>query len=258
MFVHYRSKGLILKKVDRAEADQLLLIYTKDFGRLEILAKAVRKISSKLRAGAEIFYLSEVEFIQGKAQKTLTDAILIEKFENLRKDLKKLKVACKIAEVSDNLISDQEPDEKIWQLFLETFDKLNAKYPEGKPPTSHGAGKIQDTIYKIYYYFLWNLLLILGYKPELYNCVVCQRKIAPENIFFSPREGGVICNLCKKSVKSTKEIKPETIKILRLLLKRDWATLKRLKIEGKDLDKVKTISDYFISEIITVSKKSRK
>ena len=88
MFVHHRTSGFILKKVDRKETDQLLTIYTKDFGKLEILAKAIRKISSKLKSGAEIFYLSEIEFIQGKTRKTLTDAILIEKFENLRKDLK--------------------------------------------------------------------------------------------------------------------------------------------------------------------------
>ncbi len=127
MFVHHRTSGFILKKVDRRETDQLLTIYTKDFGKLEILAKAVRKIFSKLKSGAEIFYLSEIEFIQGKTRKTLTDAILIEKFENLRKDLKRIKIAYKISEFLDNLISGQEPDEKIWRLLLETFNKLNTR-----------------------------------------------------------------------------------------------------------------------------------
>ena len=76
MFLNYRTKGFIFKKEDRGEADQLFTIYTKDFGKLEILGKAIRKISSKLRSGAETFYLSEIEFIQGKTYKTLTDAIL--------------------------------------------------------------------------------------------------------------------------------------------------------------------------------------
>ena len=87
MFIHYRSEGLIFKKEDRGDADQLFTVFTKEFGKLEISAKAIRKISSKLRSGAEIFYLSEIEFIQGKAQKTLTDAVLIEKFTDLKKDL---------------------------------------------------------------------------------------------------------------------------------------------------------------------------
>jgi DNA repair protein RecO (recombination protein O) len=105
MFLHYRTLGIFLKKEDWAEADQLFTVYTKDFGKLEILGKAIRKISSKLRSGAEIFYLSEIEFIQGKTHKTLTDAILIEKFENLKNNLNKLKVAYEISQVLDNLVS---------------------------------------------------------------------------------------------------------------------------------------------------------
>lgn len=246
MAIHYRTQGIILKKVDRGEADQLFTIYTKDFGKLEILGRAIRKISSKLKSGAEIFYLSEVEFIQGKTYKTLTDAILIDKFENIKKDLKKFKIAHRIASVFDDLIQGQETDEKIWQLSIEVFQKLNN--PDLKAEISN----------LIYYYFLWNLLAILGYEPHLYNCTLCQNKLKTEKLYFNLREGGVICNFCQKSVKltksgseeksllPTKEISPETIKILRLLLKKDWPILNRLKIESKNLNSLKLFSDYFL------------
>ena len=125
MFNHYRTQGFILKKTDQGESDRIFTIFTKDFGRLELLAKAERKIKSKLRAGLELFYLSEIEFIQGKIYKTLTDAILIEKFQNLRNDLGKLYIAYKISEDLDNFVRGEEPDEKIWHLLNETFEKLN-------------------------------------------------------------------------------------------------------------------------------------
>ena len=266
MFVHHRTSGFILKKVNRRETDQLLTIYTKDFGKLEILAKAIRKISSKLKSGAEIFYLSEIEFIQGKTRKTLTDAILIEKFENLRKDLKRIKIAYKISEFLDNLISGQEPDEKIWRLLLETFNKLNTR----------AAAKCGEERmffeYKIYYYFAWNLLLILGYRPELYSCVLCQKKLVAGNLFFSAKEGGVICQKCFKELKlgksphqiwrggsqrdkslfhpslhSGKEITAETVKILRIILKKDWALFSKLKIEKSNLKSLDTIINEYYS-----------
>ena len=161
MAVHYRTQGFIIKKTDRGEANQLFTIYTKDFGKLEILGKAIRKIKSKLRGGTELFYLSETEFIQGKTHKTLTDAILIESFPNIRQDLNKLTVAHKISETLDNLIKGEEPDEEIWQLLTETFEKLN-----------------KDKLEIIYYYFLWNLLSILGYQTELYQCLICQKKLS--------------------------------------------------------------------------------
>ena len=110
MAIHYRTRGFILKKTDLREADQVFDIYTKDFGRLKILGKAVRKIKSKLRTGAELFYLSEIEFIQGRTYKTLADAVSIERYENIRKDLEKLEIFYQIAEVTDNLIKGQEKD----------------------------------------------------------------------------------------------------------------------------------------------------
>jgi len=261
MFVHHRTSGFILKKVDRGETDQLLTIYTKDFGKLEILAKAVRKIFSKLRAGAEIFYLSEIEFIQGKTHKTLTGAILIEKFENLKKDLKRIKIAYKISEFLDNLISGEEPDEKIWRLLLETFNKLNTraatKGEEEDLSSSPTEYKIKDIRYKIYYYFAWNLLLILGYRPELYSCVLCQKKLVPGKLFFSTKEGGVICQKCFKELKlgksphqiwcEDKEITTETIKILRIILKKDWTLFSKLKIEKPNLKSLNTIiNEYYL------------
>ncbi len=233
MFVHYRSRGFILKKENRGESNQLFTIYTKRFGKLEILGKAIRKISSKLRSGIDIFYLSDIEFIQGKTHKTLTDAILIEKFENIRKNLRKLKIASKISEVFNELVKGQERDEKLWNLLDEIFNKLN---------------NFQFTIYNLqllYFYFLWNFLSILGYEPELYKCSICQKKLATGNLYFNPGEGGVVCGSCFRKNRQDKYIEQETIKIIRIFLKKDWQTAKKLKVNSDDLRALKIISDYF-------------
>lgn len=243
MFTHYRTHGFILKKIDRGESDRLFTIFTKDFGKLELLAKAERKIKSKLRAGLELFYLSEIEFIQGKTNKTLTDVILINNFKNLRGDLKKLKITYKISETLDNLIKGQEPDQKIWQLLNESFKILD----NWTPPISR---PIENSLKIVYYYFLWNFLSILGYQLEFYNCSLCQKKIIPEEIFFSPKEGGLICQNCKTVTKTVKEVNVNTVKIIRVLLKEEWSTLKKIKVEDKDWENLKEISNYYLSEIL--------
>jgi len=254
MFTHYRTQGFILKKTDRGEADRIFTIYTKDFGKLEILAKAERKIKSKLKGGLELFYLSEIEFIQGKTHKTLTDVILIENFPILRKDLERLPLAYRISEVLDNLIKGQEVDEEIWNLLNETFQKLNTY--NLKP----------NTYDLIYYYFLWNLLSISGYQPELYNCSLCQKKLLPEKLYFNLKEGGIICQSCFKKLKSVeedkssstpfvaarvgKEIGPETVKILRIILEKNWPLLSKLKVEEKYLKGLASVSKNYLSLIV--------
>jgi len=238
MFTHYRTQGFILKKKDVGEADRLFTFFTKDFGKLELLARAERKITSKLRSGLELFYLSEVEFIQGKAYKTLTDAILIEGFANLRKSLKSVAIASKIADISDSLLKGQETDEKLWQLFKETLGKLNDL-------------KIKaETRNLVYHYFLWNFLSLLGYQLDFYHCTSCQKKLVPEKIYFSFRKGGLVCSSCSQTEKLGNPISLNAIKLIRILLKKDLPALSRLKVEKQDLDSLKEISSYYFSEIL--------
>lgn len=255
MAIHYRTQGFILKKQDLGEADRIFTIFTKDFGKLEILGRAIRKIKSKLRGGVREFSLSEIEFIQGRTFKTLTDASQIESFRNFRNDLKKLNIVYQISEVLTNFLKGQEPDPKIWNLLNKTFQKLNTSYklPRRKASTPRGR---QVASYKIYYYFLWNLFSILGYQPQLYNCPVCQKKITREKLYWNSKEGGVICSSCSKKIGEAKTttlpphsslIDLDTIKILRLFLKRDWPTLNKLKLENRHLKSLKNISNNYLA-----------
>ncbi len=233
MAIHYRTLGLILGKTDRGEADQVLRVYTKDFGKLDISAKAIRKITSKLRSGADLFYSSEVEFIQGKRQKTLTDAVAVDKFGNIRKDLDKLKVASQIAETFDDLVHGQEKDGELFNLLNEVFNKLNDCR--------------ESIVSLIYYYFFWNLFFLLGYQVDLYNCVICQGKLFPSELYFSVEDGGIVCGACLNKAAKCGTITADVIKIIRLFIRKDWETLEKLKIEKEYLDSLKLIAENCLS-----------
>lgn len=238
MAIHYRTQAFILNKADLWEADQVFTVFTKDFGKLKILGKAIRKIKSKLRSGIEPFYLSEIEFIQGKNHKTLTDATAIEKLKNVRQDLEKLEIVSQIIENADDLIRGEEKDEDIWNLLTEVFEKLNDY-------------KLQTINYSlIYYYFLWNLFSILGYQIDLYYCANCQKKLVPEKLYFDSEEG-IICSSCLPTEALVKagEISPDVIKILRLFLEKDWNILLRLKIQDFHKKELEAISLDFLKSV---------
>lgn len=233
MAVHYRTQGFFIKKADQGEANQLFTIYTEDFGRVEVLGRAIRKIKSKLRSGADLFYLSEVEFIQGKAQKTLTDALLIEKFPNIRDNLRKLVVVQKIANVIEELVRGQEKDPAVWELLNETFEKLE-----------------EDNSEIVYYYFIWNFLSLSGYLPELSYCVRCREILAPGHFCFSFNEGGVVCNVCSSKKNDLYKINSDLIKVLRLLVQRNWGVLDRMKIDSFTQKLLENVSRTYLSEIL--------
>jgi DNA repair protein RecO (recombination protein O) len=223
MAIHYRTEGFILRKNDLREADQVFTVFTKDFGKIKILARAIRKIKSKLRSGADLFYLSGLEFIQGKAYKTLTDATALNKFRDIKRDLNKLGTIQQIADSLDNLVHEEE-DKDIWNLLNEALGRLN-------------------DYQLIYHYFLWNLFSILGYQISLYHCVVCQKRLSPSKLYFSPDQGGILCSDCSDRAEEKEEVSPNVIKTLRLLLKKDWDTLSRLKIPDSEKEQLELISE---------------
>ena len=234
-----------MTKEDSGEADRVFALYTEDFGKLEVVGKAIRKITSKLRSGIELFSFTEIEFIQGKAQKTLTDAILLDSFFNVRQNPKKLALAWQISQTVDCLANKEEKDEKIWNLLFNAFQKLNSL-------SANGNSEV------IFYYFLWNFFSLLGYSPQLYNCALCEKKLLPETFFFMPSQGGVVCWQCFAKIKKEKELEfkeigqngnhireifkkqaneiaVDTVKLIRFFLAESMEKAERLTVLDKEL-----------------------
>lgn len=228
MAVQYRTQGLILKKQDQQEADQVFTVFTEDFGKIRVKARSIRKIKSKLRSGIDLFYFSKIEFVQGRNVKTLTNAQAIEKFKNIRKSLKKTETAQKIAELTDKLIKGEQQDQKILNLLKDSLERLNTR-----------ESKIE------WYYFFWSLVSLLGYKIDFHHCVKCHRKLTPSSIHFSPT--GLIC--CSKK---DFPISLEAIKILRLIGSKKQNILQKLKLEEKHLQELEKITNHYLRHISSV------
>lgn len=231
MTLRYKTDAIVIRKEDNLESSRMFSVFTKDFGRIKVLGRGIRKIDSKLRGGIEIFSLSDIEFIQGVNKKTLTDAVFIKKFNNIFKSTHVLEVAHKISQLAEEFITGEEPDEKIWNLLVDSFDKLNQYQLRA------------EHCQLIYSYFFWNFVLILGYEPELSSCASCSTKLNPYELYFSNKEGGVICKNCYAQKRDALKIKSDTVKILRLILKKDWDTLSKLRVESNTQKALKKVSD---------------
>jgi DNA repair protein RecO (recombination protein O) len=239
MTYHFSTIGFVFKKENKSEADQLFSIYTKDFGRLEILGKGIRKITAKLRSKIDLFYIISFRFVQGKTNKILIEAKVLKKFNQFKENLQKLQVAFKMIEILDKTLAKEEKDERIFKLILECFQTLE---------------KMEDNLLKIkliYYYFFWNLLSFLGYKPQLSFCVNCQRKIfPPKTISFCPSEGGIVCNFCVKKFKNCIPISLNELKTLKLLLEKRLNFVLKLRINTFFLSKLSKISKAYFSNFV--------
>lgn len=221
MTSYHRTKGFIFKKEDSSEADRIFSVFSRDFGRIEIVARSIRKINSKLKGGIEIFYLSDITFVQGKHRKTLVDVMPIKKFSNIFESPEKISVAYSIVKLLNNFIKGEEQDERIFNLLHESFSKLNNyRLP------------LNSNYQLFHHYFFWNFITILGYGPELFNCTVCRQALRPNNLFFSSSAGGIVCYNCCTVYQDKMAVTADAVKVLRMIVNNKWEILFRLKIEN--------------------------
>jgi len=122
-----KTEGIILKKSDLGETDRLLTIYTKDFGKIKVLAKGIKKLNSKLRYHLEPLNYSYLILVEGKSFRIIKDAVLMDQFLNIRRDLKKIGRTFDLMRLLDDLIIDEEQDENIWTLCLTTLYQINKR-----------------------------------------------------------------------------------------------------------------------------------
>lgn len=222
MFFRFRTKGIVIGKKDQGEADRVLVVYTEGFGKIKLFGKSIRRESSKLRSGSEPFALIELEFIEGRSRKILTDVRVIDHYPRTNSDLKKIALVGRIADDLDFLIKGEERDSKVWGLVQSSFDMIEA-----------GKGSFA------YHRFFWNLMIVLGYGPELYNCTQCRGLLNSTKLIFSPEEGGLVCALCRPK-NSAFLIDQGIIKVIRALLRDD-------ELEVIDEDSLWDISKRYLS-----------
>ena len=122
----YKTTGIVLNQVNFSEADRLLTIFTRDFGRLRLLAKAVRKLSSRKRGHLELFSLVKICCVKGKNLDLITEAETINNFSNLRRNLNRVRIAYLLCELINDLTAENQEHEDVYNLFLLYLIQLNS------------------------------------------------------------------------------------------------------------------------------------
>lgn len=234
----FSSKAIILNRYDWREADRLVSVYTKEYGRLSLLARGARKFSSKLAAHLEPISLSQILIIKGKGFDYVGSALMNESFLGIKRDLNKLYFAGQALSFFKRLVGEGEKDEDLfnylekWLLSLDQAGSYNREEKE-----SNSLNK-EDGRFRLALFY-WRVLSFLGYGLSLDSCVSCRQKIIAGNdnkINFS--QGGLLCPNCQIKIpqshhQSSYPITDNCIKWLRYLDREAEPNLKTIKMSAK-------------------------
>jgi DNA repair protein RecO (recombination protein O) len=213
----YKTVGIILSRRNFFEADRLVTIYSKNYGKLKLLAKGSRKIKSRIGGRLEPFVLAELMVAEGRNFDIITSSEVIDNFAHLRSDLAKTTYAYLMAELVEKVSVEQQASEQLFNHLIEGLHYL----------TKHQPTALLNI------YFSLKLISIIGFQPQLSRCVNCRRQIRPGQNRFSINLGGIICPACAEADAAAGPISDYQIKLLRLLLSRNVEIIKNIKPKKK-------------------------
>ena len=218
----YRTQVIVLRRTDFGDADRLLTVYTPDRGKLRVIAKGVRKPTSRKSGHVELFSHSEFLVAVGRDLDIVTQAETVEPFVGLRNDLLRTTYAYYVAELADAFTADRDENRPLFDLIRDAFGWLS--------DLGIAAGMLQDYLPLLARYYELHLLGLVGYQPQLFVCVSCQERLEPQVNYMGLAEGGVLCPQCGRDRPGTTALSLSALKVLRFLQTRDWETCRLLRL----------------------------
>jgi len=231
---NYQTEAIIIKKIKLGEADRILTLYTPHLGKIQAVAKGVRRPRSKLAGHLELLTHSLVSLARGRNLDTIIGSQTINSFLPLKSDLQLTSYALYATELVDQFTADDIENYPLFQLLLETMHRLC-------------QARDNELVLR---YFELHLLNEVGYRPQLQQCVSCHSPLEPTINSFCPSAGGMLCPNCCQSQSLTYPLSVNALKVLRLLQGSDYTTVNRLKIDPQLSHELETVMRDYLKYLL--------
>lgn len=121
----FTTEAIVIKHSNFGEADRIITVLTPYRGKLNLIAKGVRRITSRRAGNIEPLNRARIHIFQGTGLPILTEAESLEVFPKLKSDLILSTHSSYILELIDRLVPQEQPNKQIYQLLVDTLRKLD-------------------------------------------------------------------------------------------------------------------------------------
>jgi DNA repair protein RecO (recombination protein O) len=215
----YRTHAVVLRRRDYLDADRILTLFTPSQGKLEVIAKGVRKTTSRKAGHLELFTHAQLLVAQARTWDIVTEAATVENFRYMREDLEKISRASYVCELVDAFSEAEDENFPMWELLLFTLRAID----------EHGLTAHFDT-HVLLRWFELHLMSLTGFEPQLFSCLACEVQITPVRNYLSLAEGGVLCPKCGANYSGAEELEVDVLKVMRFLQSRPWDEVVQLTV----------------------------
>ena len=187
-----KDLGIVIKRTNFRETSVLVDIFTKNHGKISGILKGFYRGKKEFTSSLDIFTLNEILFYPSRRLSLISAVDLVKDFSYLSKDYKKAFIAAKFIKAIDKLLPYGERNEEIFSLIYLSLSALK-----------------ENSFQKIFYIFFIKFLNFSGLRPNLANCIKCERPV-DKLLFFDASGGGIVCKYCSKFYNNIEVINPKT------------------------------------------------
>ena len=181
------TEAIVLRSYNLAEADRIVLCFTRSAGLIRGVAKGARRMKSRFGAALEPFTLVRLDFREKENRElvTITSVEIVKSYFNLATDVECMEALGYMAELVSEFAPPHEANEKLYRMVAACLEALAAL-----PQTS----KIV-----LRYFEIW-ILRLAGSFPDVSACAVCGTALTPTQAVFLDFESAGRCANCSRGV----------------------------------------------------------
>jgi len=238
---NYQTEAVIIKKTRLGEADSILALYTPHLGKIQGVARGVRRPRSKLAGHLELLTHSQVSLARGRNLDTITGSQTINSFLPLKNDLWLTSYGLYATELINQFTPEHVENPALFRLLTDTLHNLCQ-------PETNGERTLRC--------FELHLLDKVGYRPRLEQCVSCHSTLPPVTNYFSPTAGGALCPDCGPHQSAGFPISLSALKVLRFLQANDYDAVNHLSLEPQLSRELESITRNYLRNLLEREVKS--
>jgi len=183
------TEAIVLRTYRLGEADKIVSVFTRQWGRLRAVATGARR--TKSRYGSALEPLSYVRLWLFERENLdllrMNSAELLESFFEMQKDFRVQVAAQFVAEVAEAYLAEREVNERAFRLLLAVLRALKRSGEVNRP---------------LLYFNYW-LLRLEGFLPDLERCASCGQALGDEPGYYGQGAEGLLCERCRGGTRQT-------------------------------------------------------
>ncbi len=188
-----QSEAIVLRTYPLREADLLVTLFTRNDGKVKGVARSAKK--SKRRFGGALEPLTQVRAYyderEGQELARLDSCDILESPLSAAIDYPRVVALEHVAETLDELLPDREANDAIFRLAVSVLYQLR-------------SGSIWMPLT---YFQLW-LVRLIGFLPELGECMACGTALNGSRAYYHALADGLMCVQHKRLASS--QLGPES------------------------------------------------